>query len=77
VRDSPSSELVPDPVCQRELGIGKMTWWRLEFGRREHNKPPHPDFPARYRLNNRNYRRRDQFERLKESLKTQGGGRAS
>jgi hypothetical protein len=68
-RTLPDDPLIPDPVCRRELGISSMTMWRLEFGQPEKNKPPHPNFPDRYTINGRNFRKQSQWEAFKESLR--------
>jgi hypothetical protein len=61
-------ELVPDPQCRKELGnINPMSWWRMEFG--DGKTKPLPNFPDRYRIRNRNFRKRSEFERFKRSLR--------
>jgi hypothetical protein len=64
------AELVPDPQCRKELGnMSEMTWWRMEHG--QGDTPPMPNFPERFRIRNRNYRMRSQFEHFKHSLKVE------
>ena len=48
-----------------------MTRWRLNSASPEKDKPPHPNFPERYTINGRNYRKQCQWEPFKQSLKVE------
>jgi hypothetical protein len=62
-------DLVPDPVVQEGLGIGRMAMWR--WSRDENLK-----FPPVIKIRNRNYRSRKALEKFKRRMIRAGGDAA-
>jgi len=62
-------ELVPDPVVQEELGIGRMALWRW-------SQDPNLNFPPLIKIRTRNYRSRKALEEFKRRMILTGGDAA-
>jgi hypothetical protein len=67
-----SEQLIPDVACRRELGVGAVTWHRMEHGRKDRSTPAFDNFPDRVKIRNRNYRKRSQWEPFKAKLIASG-----
>jgi hypothetical protein len=61
MQDDTPDKLVPDPVVQKEFGIGPMGLWRWD-------QDPRVGFPPRIKIGPRNYRSRRAIEEFKARL---------
>ena len=63
-------DLVPDPVVQEELGIGRMALWRW-------SRDPNLGFPPVIKIRTRNYRSRKALDSFKRRMISTGGSTRS
>lgn len=63
-----SDTLIPDPKVARELGVSAVTLWRWD-------ENPAVDFPPKYKINNRNYRKRSDLDAFIARARVRGRGR--
>jgi len=67
-----SEQLIPDVACRREIGVGFLTWHRMEHGRKDRDTPAFDNFPDRIKIRNRNYRKLSQWRTFKTKLIANG-----